>query len=180
MTKASSILICPMVNLGHLPDAERDVLRRFWTEYVRGMDAKHDKRWRRLGRDLFRAEPGEGIELYRRKPRSLKFHKRWMAIERRIFENQDAYVQLERFRDWLKTGAGFGSYHLVNGVMKFVPSSVSFDDCSDDEMREFTEDALGFLHTDRATRKLWRHLPAAKRQEMLDTLLADPQQHQGA
>lgn len=174
--KASSILIRPTVQLHSLPDAERDIIRRFWTQHVRGMDAKHDKRWRRLGRDLFNAEPGEGIELLRPKPRSLKFHKRWMAIERRIFENQDAYVHLERFRDWLKTGAGWGAYHLVNGAMKFVPASVSFDEASDDEMREFAEAAVDFLHTDRATRKLWRHLPAAKRQEMLDTLLANPRE----
>lgn len=172
--KTSAILICPTVPLHSIPDAERDVLRRFWTEYVRGMDAKHDKRWRRLGRDLFNAEPGEGVELLTRKPRSLRFHRRWMAIERRIFENQDAYVHPERFRDWLKTGAGFGSYHLVNGRMKFVPSSVSFDDCSDDEMREFTEAALEFLHTPRAQRKLWPHLPSARRHEMLETLLRDP------
>jgi len=180
MTKASSILICPTVQLRTLPDADRDVIRRFLFDHIQGMDAVNEKRWRRFWSRLMKAEPGEGIQLFSGAERSLKFHKRWMAIERRIFENQDAYVNLERFRDWLKTGAGWGTYQLVNGVMRFVPTSLSFEAASDDEMREFTEHAVEFLRSHRAQKKLWRHLKPSQRTDMLETLLAEPNQPQGA
>lgn len=178
MTKASSILICPMVPLRQLPPQEVDVIRRFLFDHIRGMDARNEKRWRRLWARIWAAEPGEGLQLFNGAERSLRFHRRWMAIERRIFENQDAYVHLDRFRDWLKTGAGFGTYQLVNGVMRFVPASLSYEECSDDQMREFAEAAMDFLHTDKALKKLWRHLPAARRQEMVETLLRDPKEQE--
>ena len=130
---------------------------------------------------IWNSEPGEGRQIFDGKERSLRFHRRWMAIEGRIFENQDRYVNEDRFRDFVKTGAGFGAYTLVNGVMRFVPSSLSYEQCSDHEMREFVEHAVAFLRTDRALRKLWRHLPSARRLEMLEALMADPKQHeQGA
>ncbi len=174
MTKPSTILVCPVVPLRQLPPQEVDVIRRFLFENIRGANDVHDKRWRHLWGRFWRAEPGEVFELLNKADRSLPFHGRWMAIEQRIFDNQDAYVHQERFRDWLKTGSGFGTYHLVDGKMKFVPASVSYEKCSDDEMREFAAAALDFLHTDRALRKLWPHLPRAKRQDMLETVLRDP------
>jgi hypothetical protein len=170
-SKISNILICPVVPLNRSPASDLNAVRRFLFEHIRGMDAKHDKRWRRFWRAVFHGDPGEGFELYTGAKRSLRFHRRWMAIETRIFDNQDAYTNRERFRDWLKTGAGHGAYQLVNGVMRFVPASLSYEETSDDEMREFAEHAVEFLRSARAQKKLWRHLKPDMRSEMLETLL---------
>ena len=70
--------------------------------------------------------------------------------------------------------AGLGDYQMVAGRRVFVPASVSFHDCSDDEMREFVRDAETFLRSARATRKLWPHLKAGQRTEMVETLLHNP------
>lgn len=172
--KFGSILVCPMFPLRQLPPGEVDVIRRFLFEYIQGIDAKHNGRWRRLWGTIWRAEPGEGIPLFSGQPRDLSFHKRWMAIEGRIFDNQESFRNLDRFRDWLKTGAGFGQYQIVGERLKFVPASISFDDCSNDEMREFTEHALDFLRGERALRRLWCSIRPDDRAEMLEALIANP------
>jgi hypothetical protein len=181
VSKASSILICPTVPLRQLPDQERDVLRRFFTQHVRGMDAKHDKRWRRFIAQLWRAQPGEGVQLYRVEHRSGPFHKRHRAILERLFQSQERFRHLERMHDWLKVGAGFvdwGEGRAGNMVPK--PSTTSFPECSEDDMREAHAAMVEFLHTERAQRFLWRHLKPAQRQECVDAVLSDPQQHEGA
>lgn len=49
MAKAAAILIAPMVALRALPEQDRAVVRRFLFDLIRGLDAKHDKRWRMPG-----------------------------------------------------------------------------------------------------------------------------------
>jgi hypothetical protein len=58
--------------------------------------------------------------------------------------------------------------------MVFVPASVEYEQCSDDEMAEFIDNATEFLRSDRAQRRLWRHLPPYQRAAMVETLMADP------
>jgi hypothetical protein len=177
--KASSIMVCPVVHLPSvLTDQERDVLRKVLLEGIRGIDAIHHKRWTRFIGRLINSEPGEVTDFMNPRVRSLPFHKRWMAIERVFFDNQDNYTNLKAFRRWLKTGADLGDYHVVGDKVLYVPGSVSFDECSDDEMREFVKDAETFLRTPAATRKLWPHLKAEQRAEMVETLLKSAEQRE--
>jgi hypothetical protein len=177
--KASRIMVCPTVHLPSvLTDAERDVLRKVLLDNIRGIDRFHDKRWRRFVGALINSQPGEVTDFINPRTRSLPFHKRWMAIERAIYDNQDAFQTLGGFRRWLKCGAGLGEYHLVGDRMVFVPGSVSFEEASDDEMREFVKAAEEFLHTPLAQRRLWRHLSADRRAEMVEALLANPNEHE--
>ena len=171
--KASSILICAVHPLRMLPDPDRDVMRRVLFECIRGMDAPSDAAWRRLWARIFNGEEGEGYQLWDAEPRSLKYHKRWMAIERRVFENQDFFATLKGFRAWVKTGAAHGEFVLVGDRLRFKPHSISFEDMSDAEMRVFVPDALEFLRSDRAIRRLWRHLPALQRQDMIENLIGE-------
>jgi hypothetical protein len=145
---------------------------------IKGIDRMHDKRWRRFVGELINSQPGEVTSFINPRTRSLPAHKRWMAIERAIFENQEGFPNFAGFRRWLKCGAGLGEYQLVGDRMVFVPGSVSFDEASNDEMLEFVKAAEEFLHTPLAQRRLWRHLPAARRAEMVETLLANPNAHE--
>jgi hypothetical protein len=173
MTKPSSIMVCPMVPLRQLSDADRDVLRRVLFDNIQGVDAKHNARWRRWWGRLFNAEAGEVQHIQALTERSMAFHGRHMAIEQRLFDVQDAFVNQDRFRDWLKTGAGWGEYKLVGERTKFVPASLAYEKCSEDEMREFHTNMVDFLHTPRAQRRLWPHLGAQARADMLESALAD-------
>jgi hypothetical protein len=167
MTARSRILICPTIALGTLPDAERDVLRRFFVEHVRGMDSANDKRWRRFVRSLFNAEPGEGFQLYLAEQRGGPYHRRHRAILQRLFDSQERFRNIDRLHDWLKVGAGFVEW--IDGKPR--PKSTAFDVCSEAEMREFHEAAIDYLHGERAQRFLWRHVRAKDRQGMLDAAI---------
>jgi hypothetical protein len=178
VTAASSILLCPVIQLHSLPDAERDVLRRFFTEHVRGMDRTNDKRLRSFVRDLFNAEPGEGFELLRKKERGGRFHRRHRVILQRLFDAQERFTNIDRLHDWLKVGTGFVDWveGRKPGVMVPRPRSTAFDLCSEDEMREFHAAAVDYLRTERAQRFLWRHVKSKDRPAMLEAVLSNPEQ----
>lgn len=175
MTKAAAILIAPVVDLSTFHESELAIVRKFLFHCIRGLDKQHDKRWRAFWRRIFKACAGEVIQLLDQADRSNKFHRRHMAIEQRLFDSQERWTNIERFRDWLKTGAGFGHYEIVGTRMKFIPSSTSYEQCSDAEMREFHENLMVFLHAPYAQRRLWPHLKAEQRQGMLDAVLAEPE-----
>lgn len=174
VTKPSTILVNPVTELNRLPLAERQIVSRFLFDCVRGLDAQHDKRWRRLWNRMWRAAPGEVFHLELLQDRCGPFHRMHMGMEQRLFEAQERFTHFERFRDWLKTGAGHGRYEIVAGRMKFVPASTSYEACSDDEMRELHGQMLEFLHTPRAQRRLWPHLDAEHRAQMLESVLNPP------
>jgi hypothetical protein len=180
MTKLTPVLVCTVHPINQVPESERSIVRRVLTENIQGVNEQHHRRWLRVLRRLFTAEPGECHTLYPDVERSRPFHCRWMAIEQRVFDNQDAYVNQDRFRDWLKTGAGLGEYRMVGEHLKFCPGSLSYESASDDEMREFAASATAFLRTPRAQKKLWPHLSAQRRAEMVETLMRDPKQQEGA
>jgi hypothetical protein len=176
MTKASPILLCPTVQLHTLPDQERDVLRRFWTEHVRGMDAKHDRRLRRFVRDLFNAEPGEGFQLYWAEERGGRFHRRHRAILRNLFDRQERFSDIDVMHDWLKLKC----WHVewIDGKPK--PKTTNFDGCSESEIREFNAKLTDLIGQPWAQRYFWGHLTIPQRHEMADSVLADPNKNEGA
>lgn len=170
MSAASPILICPRVNLSALPDSERDVLRRFWTEYVGGADADNEKEWRRLGRDLFNAEPGECTQLYRAEERDGPFHRRHRAILANLLDKVEGFTNPDALHDWLKLKC----WHVdwVNG--KPVPASTAFDKCSEARMRKFNRRLTDLLQEPWVQRRFWPHIPAAQRHEMVELVLRNP------
>ena len=173
MGKVSPILIAKRASLAGMPEPQRATVRHVLLEAVGGLNSTHDSRWRRFINRLLRAEPGEVFELASVVERSGRFHRRHMALEQRLFDHQERWVSLTAMRDWLKTGAGWVEWKPgARGGIVAVPRSVSYEQCSDDEMREVHEAMLGFLHTPHAQRFLWPHLNAGGRAAMLESVLA--------
>jgi len=172
----SHMMICPVVALRHLPDSERDVLRRFLSEHVRGMDERSDKRWRRLWGQIFKAEPGEGFVLSREEERSGPFHRRHRVVLERLFESQERFRHIDKLHDWLKVGGGFVTWEPGKDSKPVaIPRSTSFPQCSEDDMRESHAAMVDFLHTERAQRYLWKSVKPALRPAMLESVLLDPE-----
>ena len=135
MSKASPLLIAKHHPIERMPEHELAVVRRFLFDGIRGLDEQHDKRWRRLWSRIIKSEVGEVFHLESVVDRSGRFHRFHMAMEQNLFDRQDQWAILASMRDWLKTGAAWGDFALnARGVMKFVPRSTSYDQCSDDEM----------------------------------------------
>ena len=171
MSAASPILICPRVQLQALPDLDRDILRRFFTEYVRGMDANHDKEWRRFVRDLFQAAPGEGFQLYRAEERDGPFHRRHRAILSQLLEAQEVFYNEDALHDWLKLKC----WHVDWEGGKPVPASTSFENCSEARMRKFSRRLEELMHTPGFQRKFWPHLKPPQRAQMVEHVLRKPE-----
>lgn len=171
--KASSVMVMPTIPLDMLPPHDREVVSRFLFQTMRGLDEEHTRRWRRM---WARVAQGEVLQVYPVVDRSLAYHRRHMALETRIYENQDGFATRRGFRVWLKVGAALVHLELHDGEVKFIPGSLSYEELSDDEMREFHEAAMEFVRTPRALRRLWPAVKASQRLEMLETLLRDPEE----
>jgi hypothetical protein len=176
--KASPIMVCPVVDLKRvLSDLERDVVRKVFFEGIRGIDDIHDARWKRQITRLLRSEPGEVTDFHNMRTRSLPFHQRHMAIERKVFAHQDKFpptkAGLRTFRNWLKVGASLVRLELHGDQAKWLPGSVSFEDLSDDEMREFHEAAMDYMRSAFALKHLWPDVRANRRLEMFETVIAE-------
>jgi hypothetical protein len=181
MTKPSSILLTKANPVEHMSERDLAVVRRFLFDGYRGLDEKHDRRWRRLWSRFVRAEVGEVFQLQTVVDRSGPFHRMHMAMEQSLFDRQDQWATLDHMREWLKTGAGWGEFKLNHrGAMKFTPRSTAYESCSDDEMRELHTAMLAFLRAPSSQRKLWPHLAPAARSEMLEAIIDPPQREQGA
>lgn len=177
--KATSVLVQLAAPIRHAPPDMRRGALDFLYNWCSGMDARHDLRWRRIWHRLYNApEEHPSLQLWIRGDRSRPFHARWMAAETRIYAAQDGFYNLEGFREWLKTGAAFGHYEASPaGNLVFAPSSLSWENCSDDEMREFAADALAFLHTPLALATLWPAVREHDRLAMLQACLNPPKDH---
>lgn len=177
--KQSAILIMLTEPVELLPASELDAVRRFLTKRVRGLNDDHHRRWLRW---LKRLTHGEVQQFYPVQDRAGPFHARHMTIEGRIFANQDGFPPTKAgeraFRNWLKVGASLVRLELHGGEPQFLPGSLSYEEASDDEMREFHEAAMEYLRMPRALRKLWPAVKPAHRLEMLETLLRKPEENQ--
>ena len=178
MSKPASILIAKMQRLEDMPEQERAVVRKFLFGGIAGLNEQHEKRWRRMWSRILKAEVGEVFDLELKVTRSGKFHRRCMAVEQMLFDRQERWATIEAMRLWLKTGAMWGDYQLnTRGVMKFVPRSRSYEECSDDQMREVDHGIRNFLRTPLAQRRMWPHLSIDQRHEMMEAIL-EPQEEQ--
>lgn len=166
--KASAVMVHPVVPLQQLPASDREVLSRVLFGIFQGADDLHNRRWRRVWSRVFAGQDLHFIPLVER---SGRYHRRHMAIEGVVFDHQDGFTSKRAFRDWLKTGAAFGRWVATDAGLVFEPASVSYDECSDDEMREFHEDAIEFLHTTHALEVLWPAMAPDQRDQTLQLLL---------
>lgn len=174
MTKPACIMLVKRHPLDGFSEFERSIIRRFLFDCFRGADEQNEGRWRRLWSRFWKAEPGQLFQLDNVVERSSDFHRRHMAIEQRLFDSQDTFLNLPALRDWLKVGAAFVTWEPDGkGGIVAVPRSTSYEKCSDDEMRELHEAMLAHLRTPPAQERLWGHLAPARRAVMLESVLAD-------
>lgn len=174
--KLSAIMVRLPFPLRMLSGIELEVLSRILFEYFQGLSPEHAARWKRIWRRLYHR--GGNLSFFPVVERSGKFHARHMAIEDRIFEHQDNFppnrAGKNAFREWLKTGAVFGHWEASAGQLVFVPDSLKYEDCSDDEMREFHQAAIDFLRTPYAVHTLWPAMSEAHAFETIESLLENP------
>ena len=81
---------------------------------------------------------GEEYECDIKRPRNYKFLKKFFALNRMVFDNQEVYSNVDDMREELTKAAGF-YYCYVNhaGVKTYKAKSISFAKMSQEEFDEF-------------------------------------------
>lgn len=171
--KTASITIGPTMRLRRLPPPVLAVLRDFFTRLLVGQDPVSHHRWVRLVREIFDAPPGAGFQLYRVESRSREFHAFHRAVITAIFERQERYPTRDALHDWLKLQCWFVEWEAGHPV----PRSTDFDQCSEDEIREFNARLQYLLHDPKAQCHLWPHLSEALRLENTTAILTNPKEN---
>lgn len=172
--KASPILICATGDMRYLQEQDRQVLRRVFTQELRGADRQHQQRLLRMVGDLLSLRAGEGMQLYRAQERSGPFHRYHRALLSSLYERQERFTREEMLHDWLKLRCWFVEW--VAGCP--TPKSTDYDTCSEDEIREFNAALKDLLHQHEVQHHFWPHLPQRLRDEQVEAILTAPERDQ--
>lgn len=86
---------------------------------------------------------GQHIMCEIRKPRNIKFHRKFFALMDMVYQNQEVYKNKEDLRQDLIVEAGFFEVrHDFRGVEHHKPKSISFSSMDEDEFTELYERVL--------------------------------------
>ncbi len=154
-------------------ERELNIVRNFLFGMVKGATAKDEKSWNRFWSMVTRKEPGEIFDIETVFPRYTPYHRRHFKIEQDVFNAQDRFKDFDRFRDWLKIGAGFVDWVPgAKGGIVPLPKSVSYAKADEQVFREFHENVIEFLRGEHAAPYLWKHL-GDKAFDMMDSILRE-------
>lgn len=142
-----------------LDDKDGAIVRQFLFGAVDGVNDRDKRAWRGFWRAVNESPFGEYFTVSIKRRRSGPFHRLSFAVMQAVFKGQERFDDFKIFRNFVKIGAGFVDYIPdVHGELHAVPKSVSFDDCSEEEMRQFHDDSVTFLRTGPAQSVLWPQL----------------------
>lgn len=89
---------------------------------------------------------GEPLLVTVKKPRNIKFHRKFFALLNLAFDNQDRYDDFEAFRKEVTMRAGYWQEHIhVTGQSSFTAKSISFsamDELAFSELYQRAIDAI--------------------------------------
>lgn len=84
------------------------------------------------------------VEFHR--PRNLPFHRKFFALLKVAFENQEFYATMEQFRTAVLVGLGWcETFILQSGEVCYIPKSISFAKMKQDEFERVYSDVLDYL-----------------------------------
>lgn len=149
------------------------VLRRFLFEMVDGATQKDKKAWRRFIKAMNVARVNDYFEITIKRQRNTQFHRLTMAVILAVFKAQERFEEIGIFRQWIKVGCGFVDYipDVTTGELRAIPRSQSFDDCSEDEAREFFDQMCTFMRSADCCATLWKDAPIERSMEGMMRIL---------
>ena len=107
-----------------------------------------------------------------RLPRSGPFHRRFFAIVNSLFEAQDAFSDIDIFRNWLEVGAGFAEFFPMHtGEMVALPKSIAYDKLDQQEFQDVHDKIIEFARSEHARRFLWAHMSDGVSSCMVEAVL---------
>lgn len=98
--------------------------------------------------EAFKKMPnGESFEIEYKRKRNYKFHKKFFALIKLFFDNQDVYNNIDEARNDLTIEAGYytTSTNMFTGEENKVSKSISFASMSEDEFEKLYSDVLDVI-----------------------------------
>lgn len=96
--------------------------------------------------DFAKVGEGEILRVEYRRPRNIRFHRKYFALLRVAFQNQDYYATEQQFRTALLIGLGWcDTFIRQNGEVLYIPKSLSFAGMDEDEFEKVYNDTLDYL-----------------------------------
>lgn len=155
-----------------LSDEDKAAVRRFLFGHLSGATDKDTRAWNNFVRAMDAAGSGEYFTFKVERRRNGRFHRLHMLIVSTVFKAQERITDFEAFRLWLKVGSGFVEWMAgPKGGVVPVPKSISFDKCSEEEMREYHDNVVAFLLTPHAAAYLWPKADQVTAQQGMDAIL---------
>jgi len=156
-----------------LSEEDKAAVRRFLMGHLSGATDKDTKAWNNFIRAMDAAGSGEFFTFKIERRRQGWYHRKHMATISAVFKAQERIADFEAFRLWLKVGSGFVTWMAgpAGGVVP-IPKSISYSSCSEEEMREFHDNAVAFLLTERACTYLWPKVDPHAAQQGMDAILS--------
>ena len=92
---------------------------------------------------LKRLKPGEPVLVNVKKPRNIKFHRKFFALLQIAFDNQDKYDDFEAFRKEVTMRAGHWQEHVhVTGAVSYTAKSIAFHNMDELEFSQLYSQAI--------------------------------------
>lgn len=155
-----------------LTPAEGEQLSLLLSNKWTGASEKDTTGWRRFVRWIQSREIGEVFEITIKRIRHGKFHRKHMKLEQIVFDAQERFTNFDRFRDWVKIGAGFVEWVPgAKGGIVPLPKSIAYDKCTQEDYEDFHGACIEFFLTEHCQRFLWRHLAPSQAAEMMNSLI---------
>lgn len=157
-----------------MDDATRAAAREAIFGVVDGIGDEDRRKWRRFFNRLLKLEPGEIVRVVTRQERIGKFHRLHMALEARVFDAQERFDNFDRFRDWLKIGAGHVEWAPgPKGGVVPLPRSIAYAEMEQGDFEEFHRQVVNFLLTPRVAKFLWPNAAEQSARDGLADILAE-------
>ena len=155
------------------PESILEHVRRFIFGLFKGWSKTDDAGWRKIWKRLTQLEPGEFAVIEFVIPRSTPYHRRHFAILNAVFDAQERFTDLDRFRDWLSIGAGNVEWVPgAKGGIVPLPKSISYAKKDQAEFEDYHGKVIDFLRGPHAGPFLWKHL-GNDAHHMMDSILEE-------
>lgn len=155
-----------------MPEAEAAAVRKYLFQVIDGCTDKDKKAWRSFWRGVGNAGSGEYFSITIKRQRSGPFHRLTFVVLNTVFKAQERFDDFRVFRQFVKLGAGFVDYlPTPDGELRAVPKSQSYDECSEEEIRQFLDDVKTFFRTARCQKTLWPDASPKSAEQGMENLL---------
>lgn len=144
---------------------------------IRGFGEKGERAWQRFRNAINALEIGETLSFSWHKPRSPKFHRLFFAVLHRVFDEQEAFIDVDQMRAWLTVGAGYADFVPgPKGRVVAMPKSIAWHRMDDLEFGELFLAVCAFLRSAHACRFLWPQMSDIDADSRINALLQEFEQ----